>query len=240
MAILDFLFPKKCLGCGRTGSYFCSQCLNFVSPSSERICPVCERPSIDGLTHPRCRSATSLDGLTSLFVYKGLIKKAIIKLKYRFVSDLATDLVELLVSFCGEDKTFSSLCREKQFVLVPIPLHPRRERWRGFNQAELLGKMIAENLGINFSPDLLLRVKNTSPQIKLGEKERKINIKDAFSLNYSIAQLSGKARFCSTGLNHSNILLFDDVWTSGVTLKEACRTLKKSGAKMVWGLTLAK
>ena len=229
MNFLDLLFPRKCLGCSKTGGYFCSQCLNFISLDSQRICPVCERSSIGGLTHPRCHSATSLDGLTSVFAYKGLIKRAIVNLKYRFVSDLAHDLTELFLSFCGEDKTFSRICRSKEAILVPIPLHPRRERWRGFNQSELLGKIIAENLGINFSPDLLIRIKNTTPQIKLKEKERKTNIQDAFRVSPSHPIIQS-----------SNILLFDDVWTSGATLKEACRTLKRAGAKMVWGLTIAR
>ena len=229
MGILDFLFPQKCLGCGRTGGYFCSQCLNFVSLKRERICPVCEKPAIGGQTHPGCLASQSLDGLTSIFVYKGLVRKAITKLKYRFVSDLAQDLVELFLSFCGEDKTFSRICQNKGVVLVPIPLHQERERWRGFNQAELLSKMIAENLGIGFLPDLLIRAKNTRPQTKLNEKERQKNIKDAFqiSLNSSIAQ-------------SLNILLFDDVWTTGATLKEAGKVLKKGGAGKVWGLTLAR
>lgn len=230
MNLLDLFFPKKCLGCGKTGGYFCAECLNFVSPASERICPVCEKPSIGGLTHPRCRTFTSLDGLTSVFAYKGIIKKAITKLKYKFVSDIASDLVEIFLSFCGEDKTFSRICQQSKIVLVPIPLHPQRKKWRGFNQSELLGKMIADNLSIKFLPDLLIRIKNTTPQVNLREKERKVNIKDAFSLSLNSQLL----------INNYSILLFDDVWTSGATLKEACKTLKRSGAKMVWGLTLAR
>lgn len=230
MNILDFLFPRKCLGCGRTGSYFCSHCLNFVSQDREEICPVCERPSIGGFTHPRCRTNTSLDGLTSVFTYKGIIKKAITKLKYRFVTDLAEDLIELFLSFCGENKTFSHLCQKEDLFLAPIPLHPAREKWRGFNQAGLLGRMIAENLGIGFAPDLVKRIKNTKPQIQLKEKERKNNIKDAF-------QIAPNSQFM---IPDSQFFLFDDVWTSGATLREAAKTLKKAGGKFVWGLTLAR
>lgn len=229
MGILDLLFPKKCLGCGKIGEYFCSQCLNFTSVTNGEICPVCERPAIGGLTHPGCQSPGSLDGLTSIFAYKGLVKRAIVKLKYRFVSDLAKDLIELFLSFCGEDKTFSQFCQKKGVFFVPVPLHPRRKRWRGFSQTNLLGKMISENLGLSFLPDLLQRVKNTRPQVELKEKDRKENIKNAFgfSPNILISQ-------------YPNILLFDDVWTTGATLKEAGRTLKKAGAKKVWGLTLAR
>ena len=229
MGFLDFLFPRKCLGCGRTGGYFCAQCLNFLSLDSQRICPVCERPAVGGQTHPNCLTNSSLNGLTTIFAYKGLIKTAIVKLKYRFVSDLAFDLVELFLSFCGEDKSFVQFCRRQNIYLVPIPLHQSRKRWRGFNQSELLGKMIGENLGVSLVSDLLERVKNTRPQTKLKEKERKANIQDAFQIspNIPIAQ-------------YPNILLFDDVWTSGATLREATKVLKQKGTKGVWGLTLAR
>lgn len=230
MALLDLLFPRKCVGCGRTGGYFCSQCLNYLSLESNRICPVCEKPSIGGLTHPRCHTLTALDGLTSVFSYRGIIKTAITKLKYKFVSDLASDLVEAFLSFCGENKVFSQFCQQQGVSLVPIPLHPTRLRWRGFNQAELLGRMIAGNLGIDFRPDLLRRVKNTTPQIKLSEKQRRLNIRDAFSI-------SPNSKFM---IHNSNLILFDDVWTSGATLREATKVLKRSGVKTVWGLTVAR
>ena len=227
MSLLDLLFPHKCLGCGETGSYFCSNCLNYLTLESQRICPVCERPSIGGITHPSCSNLYSLDGLTSIFSYQGVIKKGIIKLKYKFLSDLASDLAEAFLSFCGEDKKFRSFCEQQDVYLVPIPLHHQREKWRGFNQSELLGKMIAKNLGIGFEPNLLVRIKNTTSQAKLKEKERKENIKGAFDVKSEVEI-------------PLNVFLFDDVWTSGATLKEAGRVLKKSGARKVWGLTLAR
>jgi len=230
MGILDFLFPRKCLGCGRTGGYFCPNCLNLVSLERERICPVCEKPAIGGKTHNRCFTSFSLDGLTSVFSYKGVIKEGIVRLKYHFVSDVASDLVEIFLGFCGEDERFSSFCLKEKPVLIPIPLYAGRERWRGFNQSALLGKMIAENLGIGFLPNLLIRSKNTKPQVKLREKERQKNIIGAFTIspNYQLP------------IANYSILLFDDVWTTGATLREAASVLKKAGAKNVWGLTLAR
>jgi len=230
MGILDFFFPRKCLSCGRHGGYFCSDCLNLVSFNLERICPVCEKPSIGGQTHPRCQTKTSLDGLTSIFVYKGIIKKAIGKLKYQFVSDLATDLAEIFLSFCGEDKFLDDFCLKEKPILVPIPLYFRREKWRGFNQSAVLGKMIAENLGISFFPNLLVRIKDTKPQAKLKEKEREKNIKNVFNISPT---------FHLSPTNYS-VLLFDDVWTTGATLKEATRVLKINGIRKVWGLTIAR
>jgi competence protein ComFC len=97
--ILDLLFPRKCLGCGRVGSYFCSSCLNLVLLKDEQICPTCRKTSLAGVTHQFCHRPLGLDGLTSIFAYKGMIAKAIKKLKYKFVRDLAEELVELFLSF---------------------------------------------------------------------------------------------------------------------------------------------
>lgn len=228
--LLDLVFPKKCLGCGKTGAYFCLDCLNLVSLEPKRICPVCQKPSIGGLTHSRCRSPQSLDGLTSIFAYRGVVKKAITKLKYQFVSDLAQDLVELFLSFGGEDRVFSHLCRQKEIIFVSIPLHSSRKRWRGFNQAELLGRLITQNLGIEFLPGVLKRVRKTQPQVELNKDERKRNIQNAFEFDPDYQLLVIKHQ----------LILFDDVWTSGATLKEAAKALKRKGAKKVWGLTIAR
>ena len=226
---LDLIFPKKCVGCGQTGAYFCPQCLNFVSLEPERICPACLKPSIGGFTHPRCQTPYNLDGLTSIFAYKGVIKKAIQKLKYKFVSDLAQDLIELFLSSCGEDKAFRNLCRQGKVILIPVPLHPSRKRWRGFNQAELLGRMIASNLDVKFLSDVLKRIKKTKPQVELDKEERKRNIGAAFELGPNHRLIITNYQF----------ILFDDVWTSGETLKEAAKVLKRNRAEKVWGLTLA-
>jgi predicted amidophosphoribosyltransferase len=157
----DLIFPRKCVGCKKTGAYFCSQCLNFVSLEPKTICPICQKPSRNSLPHPGCKTKYGLDGLTSVFANKGIIKKAIKKLKYQFISDLSEDLVELILSFCGEDKYFSQFCQQKQVSLVPIPLDASKKRWQGFNQNEVLGKIIAQNLNIKFSSQALKKRKNT-------------------------------------------------------------------------------
>jgi len=233
---------------------------------------MCGKGSVGGLTHPVCRQPQGLDGLTSIFSYKGIVEKAIKKLKYKFVYDLAEDLVGLFLSFCGEDQALVDFCHKEGVSLVPIPLHPRRLRWRGFNQSELLGKMIAQNLGLPFCPDLLLRVKLTRPQVELSRKEREKNVAGAFAFNRKIISahpfrpadllrnsrgkppnLKGACPVSPKGFTGAHpclsrpvgivsrfVLLFDDVWTSGATLREAARALKRAGAKRVWGLTIAR
>lgn len=226
---LDFLFPRRCLGCGKISGYFCSSCLEEIKPLQYQVCPVCERPAINGLAHFRCQTRFSLDGLTSIFPYEEAIKKAIGKLKYHFVTDLAEDLINLAAKYLASAR-HPYLLRSHPIV-IPVPLHPRRERWRGFNQAELLGKMLAGYFYWQFCDNILVRHKHTKPQIGLKGAKRKENIADAFSVNPQFPKIYHLP---------SNILLFDDVWTTGSTLKECGKVLKRVGAKKVWGLTLAR
>jgi len=218
--LLDFLFPCRCLGCSQWGKYFCQECIRKIELVKKQICPVCQKPAIGGKTHPRCQTKYSLDGLTSIFAYEGIVKKAIGKLKYKFITDLVEEMIGL---------TPKHIAYFKSFTLVPVPLHPRRQRWRGFNQAELLGKILARKLGLNIQTDALIRHKHTKPQVDLKGKERKKNIRNAF-------KITSKAKI----KNLKKVILFDDVWTTGSTLRECGQVLKRVGVKEVWGLTLAR
>ncbi len=160
------------------------------------------------------------------------MKRAITKLKYKFVTDLAETIIELFLSFCGEDKTFTKFVTQKNVVLIPVPLHWQRKNWRGFNQAELLGQPIACKLGNGFNSNLLIRTKNTKTQTKLSKKSRLQNIKGAFSFNQ---------QFNNVATQQFNILLFDDVWTTGATMRECALVLKRNLKQAkIWGLTLAR
>ena len=227
--LLDLLFPKKCFSCGRQGSYICADCLNKVKISDKQICPVCGRPAIGGKTHPICQKKETLDGLTYVFQYNWLTKKIIKKIKYRFIYSAVEELGEMFLSSLGEDEVFAWVCRKKP-ILVPVPLHPSRKRWRGFNQSELLGKIIARRLGIKFCPDLLKRTRNTIPQTGLKKENRLKNIKGAFEINKDYSKFK---------IHNSKFLLFDDVWTTGGTMRECAKVLKRNNAKFVWGLTIA-
>jgi len=224
--LLNFLFPRRCVSCGKLGYYICSRCQLKIHPIKTLVCPVCERASIDGATHPGCKTKYSLDGLVSIWVYDGAVKKAIKELKYRFVTDLADELISLI-----DTTLIYRYMRTGDFIITPVPLHWRRQHWRGFNQAEILGRMIAEKFGIKLVPDLLVRKKSTRPQVELRGKERRENIANVFAIN---------PRFSKIHNLTSNILLFDDVWTTGATLRTCGNILKRAGAKMVWGLTLAR
>ncbi len=226
--LLDFFFPRRCLGCGRLGSYFCKDCQLIHLPPDWPICPHCGERSVLGITHLSCRRHDQLDGLSVLFRYHGLMKKTIKELKYRLVTDLAAEFTGQCFARwqAGEGDLFPVL--DRSWTLVPVPLHPRRERERGFNQAALIGERLAFLEGWEYDTSLV-RLRRTIPQSSLeGKKEKLVNISGAFALVEDI-KIKGK-----------KIILFDDIWTSGSTLQEGCRVLKKAGAAKVWGLALAR
>lgn len=230
--ILDFLFPKTCLSCGKFGSYFCPECTKEIK-QTELVCPFCERPSLGGVVHSVCKRKFGLDGLWSLGIYEGTLRIAIQKLKYRWVSEVAKDLIDKTIEYWAKNSPIllDKIKKDqgKSWIVAAVPLHKTRQRWRGFNQSELLAKLFAKKLGLKYE-NTLKRIRNTTPQMKLHASERKRNIRNAFSLfltaNYQ--------------LKTTNLLLVDDVWTTGSTLKECCYTLKRGGAKCVWALTIAR
>lgn len=215
---LDFIFPKKCVSCGKYGAYICNRCLKKIAYVDNPVCPVCQRQAIGGKTHPGCLNKYSLDGLVVGFRYWGPIKLAVAKIKYRWIWDIAYTLVDL---FSQNIWKFSI---PEKFILVPVPLHSRRKNWRGFNQAELICKILSEKFDCKWQ-DLLKRQIETKTQVGLTAQERKVNIKNAFTLK---SVVSGKI-----------IILVDDVYTTGSTMREACGVLKKAGATVVWGMAIA-
>lgn len=236
MNILDLLFPKTCVGCGKYGGYFCRECVKGIK-QGELVCPFCERVSLGGVTHKVCQRKYGLDGLWSLGVYEGSLRVAIQKLKYKWVSEIAKDLVDITIEYWARS-TPMVLDRIKKdqgrdWVVTAVPLHLRRQNWRGFNQSELLGKLFASKLGLKYEV-LLKRVRNTTPQMKLLSHQRKENIKGAFEM------VGFQSSALSSQLSKVSVLLIDDVWTTGSTLKECCKVLKRNGAEKVWALTVAR
>jgi len=227
MGLTDIFFPKTCLSCGKSGVYICTSCAQRV-PNPQLVCPECQRPSIDGFTHTKCKKKLSLDGIISLWKYQGVIRAALLKLKYRYAREIADEIVK----YSKPQLTKFIFILPKNPILVPIPLYFLKENLRGFNQTELLGKALANEYGWKFIPDLLLRKMLKKPQAELKGEERKENIQGVFAFN---------PNYPSTTLSTSNsFILFDDVFTTGSTLKEACKVLKRNGVKTVWGLTIAR
>lgn len=220
MGLLDLVFPKNCLSCGKARQYVCADCVAKVR-LTEAICPYCEKPSIDGLTHVRCAKKLGLDGLTSIWEYEGVVRKSILALKYKYATQIEGELLAYA----------TPLLRQKILpsagLLASIPIFWYRQNVRGFNQSEELGAKVAKALDIKFVPDLIVKKKSTVSQAELSGDARRKNLRGVFSYN---------ARFEIP----RSILVFDDVFTTGSTLKEAAKVLKRSGVKKVWGLTIAR
>lgn len=223
MGILDFIFPKRCVGCGKLGAYFCPGCRARLRPVdiNESICPMCERPAIDGVTHPRCKIRYGIDGLTSFFHYDGPVRAAVKAIKYRYVSDLAKEFVSLA----------SVLSLPRADSIIPIPLHQNRQMERGFNQAEKLAEVLASRLHIPIRTDILTRTRATVPQVSMNHRDDRLkNMRGVFAVHPGAAP----------GFKDKDVLLFDDVFTTGATMREAANILKRAGIDKVWAVTMAR
>lgn len=233
----DLFFPKKCLGCKEEGGYVCTSCIKRVK-LNRQTCIECKKPAIDGMTHTGCKKAWGLDGVISVWEFQGIVRKALVKTKYKFAFQIAKELGGYVTYFLKNKIT----ALPQDTTLVPIPLHRRRQRWRGFNQVEVIGMSLAKEMGWEYHPNILERKKLRRPQTELKGSKRKENIRGVFALNknYQSIVKSPQSRTSSLRGRQRSIVLFDDVSTTGSTLKEAGKVLKRKGAGLVWGLTVAR
>jgi len=218
---LDLLFPQWCVGCGREGNYICSHCQQSLSRISPPICPRCGKPQSDGMLCPACDDENpGIAGIRSPFLFDGVIRRAIHEFKYRNLRALALPMAGLLYDYTLENPVPGD-------VLVPVPLHRKRLRERGYNQSGLLAKQLGKLTGMPIIDDCLIRRHHTPPQARMTNiDERRRNVVNAFS--------------CSNGkLKGKRVILIDDVTTSGTTLNACAETLIKSGTTTVWGLVIA-
>lgn len=228
---LDALFPPRCSACPRfSRARFCSRHAPTAVPLKPPFCRVCGSPfdplaKHDPLCAP-CREAKhSFEAARSAWVYDGAPRDAIHRFKYGGKSALAARLAPVLLDLLSTDDVLSG---HEFDGVVAVPLHPRRERKRGFNQSELLGRALARELEVPFLP-LLRRIRATPPQVGLSAKERGQNVQGAFALSPR-----------ETEPVNQRILLVDDVYTTGSTLRECAAVLLRAGAPSVCALTLAR
>ncbi len=220
-AALDLLFPPRCVACGLGGSFLCDACLARATPVPEPQCNLCGQPIAGGPLCVRCaESPVAGGGLRAVFVYAGPVQAAVRALKYhnmRVVADpLGATMARRLATWGVEPD-----------IIVPVPLHPRRLRERGYNQAELLANALGRETGVSVRPEALARMRDTPAQAKSASAvERRRNVTDAFV-----------ARDVVKG---GRLLLVDDVCTTGSTLSACAEALLTAGAAQVWGLTVAR
>jgi len=229
MSLFDLLFPKRCVQCKKFGSYLCTNCFASITFIDNMVCTVCQKQAIGGLTHPVCKTKYCIDGVFPSLVYKGVVKKLVYVFKYPpYLTDLQTQLIDLFYEGIIQKEQFFSLLQEPS-VFIPIPLHEGKFKKRGYNQAKLLAEGLAKRFDASVI-DCLKRVKSTKTQVGLTKEERRKNIEQAFALQGTVSELLQKSQ---------QVFLVDDVVTSGATLQEAAKVLKKAGFTKVWGVTLA-
>jgi len=204
--LLNVIIPIACVGCGKEGNYICDKCDLFLSEATSIF------------------AKGNLKEVISVWEYEGLIKKLIHKIKYEGVSGAVNELVT---------KAFKrrELYIPEDMIITFVPMFKKKERIRGFNQAELIAKKLGEMTNRKVVP-LLEKVKDTPSQTELNKEERIENVKGTFGLS--------KPGFSLSKPGFENVLIVDDVWTSGATMEECSRILRKAGAKNVQGFTLAR
>lgn len=228
MFLKDLLFPKFCLGCGFLGAYICPNCQNKLSYLEKDACLYCSRGSLYGFTHPVCKRNLGVDACLSLFYYNNFLKKIIKDIKYRLATDVFRELCLVIKPENLEKiKIYKNLFPDR-LLLQPIPLHPKKLRTRGFNQAKIIADFFNQILKLP-ATNCLLRKKDTLSQAQLKKnQERYANMRGAFGVNTEKLE------------KNKVFVLVDDVATTGSTLKEATRALKARGVEKVFAIVLAK
>ncbi len=220
--VLDFVFPRFCVGCGREGSFLCLSCQHRLQRIMPPLCPKCGRPQPSGIVCSSCVGwQAEIDGIRSPFRFEDTVRKAVHQLKYRNIRVLAVPLAKLLSDYLAASPVLGE-------VLVPVPLHRKRLRERGYNQSSLLAIELGKLSGLPVVDDCLVRQRHVSPQARTANvEERRRNVAGAFICR-------------DNRLRDKQVLLIDDVSTSGATLDACAAALKAAGAASVWGLTLAR
>lgn len=265
--LLDTLFPIGCLGCGKSNIWLCDSCLKKIPLKIEQFCPICEKNiTPGGQVCSACQKKSAIDALLAASFYeteakssrlreyqfitsfqkRELVSQAVHCYKYRFVQDLHIPLGKIML-----EALLNSQLPLPDFI-IPVPLHKKRLRRRGFNQAELLANYLSKNLAPGFEipalNNLLIRKKNTRPQMEIKNySRRKENLKGAFTIvnvideiNTPISSDSKKKEYGINTLGGKTILLVDDIATTGSTLFECAKTLKQNGAKKVFAAVVAR
>ena len=220
---LNLLFPAHCVGCRRLGSWYCDDCLRGVTFVEPLLCVRCGKPGISAGVCARCRtSPPGIDHIRSVAYFDGVLRRAIHKLKYQGCTVLAEPLGGLLAEYWVRQSEFPT-----PDLVVPVALHASRLRERGYNQAALLARRLADHVGADVDETSLVRRRATIPQTELGGDQRRENVRDAF-------------RCVGENLVGKRVLLVDDVCTTGATLEACAAALYAGGATTVDALTLAR
>ena len=217
---LDLLFPLNCAVCNREGRVLCQGCEAALPRLEMPYCSICASPGVAGLCDWCASTRPAIDGIRAPYLMDGAVRDLVYGLKYRNLRAAAPDMGRLLSGYLQSNRVPAD-------VLVPVPLHGRRERERGYNQSALLARQLSKISGTPVAAKALHRTRNTPPQVSIaGHEERRHNIEGAFE--------------CRSPLGGRRVLLIDDVVTTGSTMSACAAALKTAGVSSVWGLAVAR
>jgi competence protein ComFC len=230
-SIIDTLFPIHCVGCGKFGEWICDECSKLISYRLEQVCPICEKSiTPDGRVCFSCNEKTDLAGLFVCSSYSNpVLAKAIQYYKYRFAEDLSLPLGRIMAVALEQSEL------SLPDLIIPVPLHKYRLRWRGFNQSELIADYLSDNYTPGFQipveKKIIIRRKFTYPQMKIKSyRDRRKNIQGVFEVEKNKISL----------IQDKRILLVDDVATTGATIFECAKILTQHGATEIFAVVLAR
>lgn len=228
--ILHFFFPITCTCCHTdlpADDYYriCATCLENIKMIEGFYCLKCGIPLPDGGAHCfHCREKTSyhFENIRSVAVYEGLARDLIGKFKYQSKDYLNRFLGRLLI-YAIDKYSYNDVD-----IVIPVPIHWLKKMRRGYNQSELLAIVTAKYISKPLISNILIKTRLTRPQMRLNRENRIANLGGSFSVREK-ELIKGK-----------NILLIDDVCTTGATIEECAKVLTRSGANKVYGLTVAR
>ena len=226
--VLNLLYPQFCFNCGQEAtSYLCEDCKSTLEILQSHQKYSSQKGEENKFSSSPFAVARDLKDLYFALPYQNLlIKNLIQKFKYQpFVKELAIPLTSLIITH------FQLLDNKPNFsdyILIPVPLEKRKLKWRGFNQAEEIGKELSKFLKISLLNNVLAKIKETPSQVELSDEERKENIKGVFLVKDEEL------------IKNRKILLIDDIYTTGATMEECARVLKTAGAKEIIGIVVAR
>lgn len=221
MHLLDFVLPPRCGGCRRVGAWLCEGCRAKIRRLEEPLCRRCGVEVESARNECGCRARLrSLTRLRSAVAYEGPIESAVHRFKYEGWKRLAAPLAQLMAERLAVEGVAAG-------IALAVPLHPQRQRLRGYNQSELLAWELRKLLGLRSPPGMLARTRATPPQVGYDRKRRFENVAGAFAWN-------------GPRWNGEAVLLIDDVATTGATLDACASALKAAGSGPVTGVSLAR
>lgn len=220
-ALLDLAFPPHCAACGRLGAWFCGDCMGEIGSFDLPVCVQCGKPLDEPGSCAGCEETASyLAGRRAVAPHVPPLSRAIHLFKYQGNRVLAEPFGEILTRYWQQQPLPAHL-------IVPVPLHPARLRQRGYNQSLLLAKALAARIALPLHADALSRERNTRSQVGLSREDRWANVWGAF-------------RCQSEEFRGADVLLVDDVYTTGATLEACAAALLEAGVNAVWALTLTR